>query len=161
MKKKSMLNEIIELFKKAPDLKAKGLRSGYKKLLEYDGIVFAVKKFDDRIPEHEFEFVTWQRGFQGDMYYGNYFTDFERAKSDFAERSGLISRGRMFDESELLLIHSGLVKAGTFPDSDHATRKSIGQIVEKIEGLEIEALDEYLYETDKRMELDDTLELEQ
>jgi len=56
--------------------------------------------------------------------------------------------GKMFDESELFLIKSGLVKAGVSPDLDNATRKSIGQIVENIEGLEDEVLDKFVYHED-------------
>jgi hypothetical protein len=57
--------------------------------------------------------------------------------------------GKMFDESELFLIKAGLVKAGVSPDLDNATRKGIGQIVEKIEGLEDEVLDEFVYHDDQ------------
>lgn len=156
---KKILKEIIKLFDKAQDFKANGLQDGYKKLLEYDGIVLAVKRHENRIPEDEFEFVTWQRSTDGGVCWGHYTTDYNSAKEDFAKRCGLIPKGKMFDESELLLIHSGLIKAGTFPDLDHATRKGIGQIIEKIEGLELEALKEFLFE-DELMEADNSLELE-
>ena len=53
--------------------------------------------------------------------------------------------GKMFDESELFLIKAGLVKAGVSPDLDNATKKGIGQIVEKIEGLEDEVLEAFVY----------------
>ncbi len=151
--------EFKKLFEKAPKLNANDLKAGYKKLLEFDGIVFAAKRFENRTPEYEFEFVTWQRSADDSMCWGHYMTDYDAAKEDFAKRCGLIPKGRMFDESELLLIHSGLVKAGTFLDLDHATRKGIGQIVEKIEGLELEALKEFLYK-DELMETDNSMELE-
>lgn len=156
---KKILKEFIKLFDKAPKLKANGLRADYKKLLEYDGIVLAAKRYQLRTHENEFEFVTWHRSTDNGVCWGHYITDYNTAKEDFAKRCGLIPRGRMFDESELLLIHSGLVKVGTFPDLDHATRKGIGQIVEKIEGLEIEALKEFLYE-DELGETDNSMELE-
>jgi len=60
--------------------------------------------------------------------------------------------GKMFDESELFLIKAGLIKAGVSPDLDNATRKGIGQIVEKIEGLEEEVLDEYVYHEDEHID---------
>ncbi len=151
--------EFKKLFEKAPELNANDLKAGYKKLLEFDGIVLAAKRYENRMPEHEYEFVTWQRGTDNGVCWGHYTTNYNAAKEDFAKRCGLIPKGRMFDESELLIIHSGLVKAGTFPDLDHATRKGIGQIVEKIEGLELEALKEFLYE-DKLMVMDNSMELE-
>ena len=67
--------------------------------------------------------------------------------------------GKMFDESELFLIKAGLVKAGVSPDLDNATRKGIGQIVEKIEGLEEEALNEYVYDS-KNTQIEDDFELD-
>jgi len=67
--------------------------------------------------------------------------------------------GKIFDESELFLIKAGLVKASVSPDLDHATRKDIGQIVEKIEGLEEEALNEYVYDS-KNTQIEDDFELD-
>ena len=67
--------------------------------------------------------------------------------------------GKMFDESELFLMKAGLIKAGISPDLDNATRKGIGQIVEKIEGLEEEVLDEFVYDS-KGKYIDSDFELD-
>ncbi|MDR2559190.1 MAG: hypothetical protein LBC86_06575 [Oscillospiraceae bacterium] len=60
-----------------------------------------------------FEFVTWKRypnseGFE----HGNYTTNYESAKEDFATRSGLIDKSKMFTETQLKIIHQGLVRLG-------------------------------------------------
>jgi hypothetical protein len=80
-------------------------------------------------------------------------------KIDNHTPTGKLEIGKMFDESELFLIKAGLVKASVSPDLDNATRKDIGQIVKKIEGLEEEALDEYVYDS-KDMGIEDDFELD-
>ena len=151
--------DFMNIFNNASKLHVQGLKEGYKKLLEFNDIILAVKKFENRMPEDTFEFVTWQCSADNSVCWGHYTTDYTSAKEDFTKRCGLIPKGKMFDESELLLIHSGLVKVGAFPDFDHATRKGIGQIIEKIEGLELEALKEFLYK-DEITDEDNSLELE-
>ncbi len=52
--------------------------------------------------EYGFEFVTWDRTFDGEgVTQGNYYTDYSAAKENFAVRSGLIDKNKVFDVEEL------------------------------------------------------------
>jgi hypothetical protein len=151
MMNRELMMEIEEAMEKSPNLEGEHMPSGWTKLSEFNGIILAGKKVDKRMQDYQYEFVTWRRGGNSGVGNGNYTADFEGAKKDFAERSGLdpskskkIDKSRMFDESELFIIRSGLIKAGTYQDLDHATRKGIGQIVEKIEGMEDEVLNDFI-----------------
>ncbi len=75
------------IYDKAPPLIAEGLPEGYRCLAEFNKVVFAAKNM-----EYGFEFVTWERTFDGKgVTQGNYFyKDFSAAKENFAIRSSLI-----------------------------------------------------------------------
>jgi len=55
------MKNLQKLYEKAQPLKAEGLRDGYKKLLDYDGTLLAMRKMQDA-----FEFVTWLYTHDGD-----------------------------------------------------------------------------------------------
>lgn len=99
------VRECVRAYEKAPALKAADLRDGYRQITEHNGIVLAAKD----MREHGFEFVTWLRSYDGEAVgNGNYFTDYEIAKTDFAVRSGLIDKMRVFSDGQLENIYRSL-----------------------------------------------------
>ena len=91
------VNEYCSVFEKAPMLNANGLSSDYHCLSEFNGTVLAAKN-----TEYGFEFVTWDRTFIGNgVTQGNYYSDYSTAKENFAVRSGLIDKNKLFDVEEL------------------------------------------------------------
>ena len=63
--------------------------------------MFAVKN-----TEYGFEFVTWDRTYDGNaVYHGNYYKDYDAAKENFAIRSELIDKDKLFSVEELKSIH--------------------------------------------------------
>ncbi len=91
------VNEYCGAYEKSPLLKAEGLTGDYHCLSEFNGTVLAAKN-----TEYGFEFVTWERTFDNKgVTQGNYFTDYAAAKENFATRSGLIDKNKIFDVEEL------------------------------------------------------------
>lgn len=85
-------------YEKSSELKADGLSEKYRCLAEFNGTVLAAKYN----AEYGFEFVTWDRTFDGKaVCQGNYYTDYATAKENFAVRSGLVDKDKMFSTEEL------------------------------------------------------------
>lgn len=126
-----LTKEYLSNFEKAEALNASGLRSGYKKLLEFNDFVLAMREIESI---NEYEFVTWQYSpDRKSVNFGHYFSDYEAAKEDFAERAGLTDSYKKFTESELKVIHSSLVSlVGLSKDMDYQTEKAIGSVLERI-----------------------------
>lgn len=89
--------EYCSAYEKAAPLKAEGLSGNYRCLSEFNGTVLAAKH-----TEYGFEFVTWDRTFDGKaVCQGKYFEDYAAAKENFAVRSGLVDKDKMFSTEEL------------------------------------------------------------
>ena len=85
-------------YEKATPLVADGLSEKYRCLAEFGGAVLAAKYND----EFGFEFVTWDKTYDGkSVCQGNYFEDYAAAKENFAARSGLIDKDKLFSMEEL------------------------------------------------------------
>ena len=85
-------------YEKSTELKADGLSEKYRCLAEFNGTVLAAKYND----EFGFEFVTWDRTYDGNsVWHGNYYSDYAAAKENFATRSGLIDKDKLFSMEEL------------------------------------------------------------
>ena len=85
-------------YEKATPLVADGLSGNYRCLAEFGGAVLAAKYND----EFGFEFVTWDRTFDGkSVCNGNYCSDYAAAKENFAIRSGLVDKDKLFSTEEL------------------------------------------------------------
>lgn len=123
--------EYLSNYEGAEELHLLGLRAGYRKLLEFNDFVLAMREIQNI---NEYEFVTWQYALDGkSVNYGHYFSDYESAKEDFSERAGLTDPYKKFTESQLKVIHSSLVAlVGLDPNLDYQAEKSIGTILEKI-----------------------------
>ena len=88
----------MKLLETAPPLKAESLADGYRVLAEFNGTVLAGKK-----TLLGAQFVTWawdydRRGVSNGHYY---MEDYQGAREDFALRSGLVARERVFDREQL------------------------------------------------------------
>ena len=85
-------------YEKATLLVADGLSENYRCLAEFGDAVLAAKYND----EFGFEFVTWDRTYDGKaVCQGKYFEDYVSAKEDFAIRSGLVDKDKLFTTEEL------------------------------------------------------------
>ncbi len=84
-------------YEKAEPLIADGLSEKYRCLAEFGGTVLAAKH-----TEYGFEFVTWDRTYDGNsVRQGNYYSDYAAAKENFATRSGLVNKEKLFSTEEL------------------------------------------------------------
>ncbi|MCM1167272.1 MAG: hypothetical protein NC401_14790 [Ruminococcus sp.] len=91
------INDYCSVYEKTPLLNANGLSGDYRCLSEFNGIVLAAKN-----TSVGFEFVAWERTFDNKgVTQGNYYTDYSAAKENFAVRSGLVDKHKMFDVAEL------------------------------------------------------------
>ena len=90
--------DFCSAYAKAAPLKADGLSEKYRCLAEFNSTVLAAKYNE----EYGFEFVTWDRTFDGKgVTQGNYYSDYSAAKENFATRSGLIDKDKLFSTEEL------------------------------------------------------------
>ena len=91
------VSEYCSAYEKAPVLKAESLSDNYRCLSEFNGTVLAAKN-----TEYGFEFVTWDRSYDNQaVCQGNYYKDYAAAKENFATRSGLIDKNKVFGAEEL------------------------------------------------------------
>jgi len=91
------VSEYCSVYEKSPLLNANGLTGDYRCLSEFNGTVLAAKN-----TEYGFEFVTWDRTFDGKgVTQGNYYSDYSTAKENFSVRSGLIDKDKLFSTEEL------------------------------------------------------------
>lgn len=156
----SLLNrdvkEYLKAFENAESLEANGLIDGYKKLLEFNGYVFAMRE----TKYQEFEFVTWHYSPDGKaVNIGRYFNDYESAKENMALRSGMLDESKIFSETDLKLIRSSLIAYVALDENlDHLKEKAIGRILDQIEIIVPEIVNHQKYE-DNDLVSDDGLEL--
>ena len=94
--------EYMTLLEAAPPLKAEGLADGYRVLAEFNGTVLAGTE-----TLLGAQFVTWARDYdRKGVNNGHYYMeDYRGAKEDFALRSGLVARERVFDREQLEVLH--------------------------------------------------------
>lgn len=127
------IREYVRACEKAPALKATDLQDGYRQITEHNGIVLAAKD----MREHGFEFVTWLRSYDGAAVgNGNYFTDYDAAKKDFAVRSGLIDKKRVFSDGQLENIYRSLSFTRDIDDClTFDYEQQIKELMRQIEGV--------------------------
>ena len=111
------VNELTAAWEKALAVPFEGL-SRYRILSEYNNIVLAARDDSEKGFGYGFEFATWKyTRDRTDLERGNYTTDYETAKQDFAVRCGLVDSHKLFNETVMKLIRQGLVYLGAdFPD---------------------------------------------
>ena len=94
------VDEYLSAMEGAPPLRARDFNIPYKKLAEFNGVVLGGI---ERESTGEFEFATWDYK-NNVLYCGHYYTDYEKAKENFAVRSNLLHSSRMFEDEELMQI---------------------------------------------------------
>ncbi len=123
--------EYCSVYEKAAPLKAERLPENYRCLAEFNGTVLAAK-YSDR---NEFKFVTWDRTYDGmGVCQGNYHSDYFAAKENFAVRSGLVEKERLFSNDELLKLNCCVdftLENSKYLDYDE--EESLTRLKEKIE----------------------------
>lgn len=97
-----MVTEYTRLMESAPYLKAVGLGDKFKLLADFNRTVLAAKS-----TKYGAEFVTWDWDHdQTGVSHGNYYPqDYEGAKQDFAVRSGLVDKQRLFSDEQLTEVY--------------------------------------------------------
>jgi len=141
------INEILAAWEKAPCIPIEGI-SHFRILSEHNNVVLAARNDSYEDFGYVFTFVTWKyahnrTGFE----HGNYTTDYEAAKEDFAFRAGLVDRHKMMSETELKLIHQGLVFLGAnAPDLSVDAMTNVGKLIEKVEMIVPEIQERSVYE---------------
>ena len=127
----AQVKEYMQIFDRAPALKAVGLDDTYKVLADFGDAVLA-----GRSCKTGAKFVTWEWDFdrQG-VHAGHYFMEnYEAAKQDFAVRAGLVESQRLFSDEQLAVIRN----ACAFALEDDATlsyaeEKQLQSVQEQIE----------------------------
>ncbi len=126
-----------EVYTKAPHMEIEGLKM-YKLLSQYNDVVLAVREVStldyNNQKVYQFDYVTWEKdkAVEG-VHAGNYFgKNYASAREDFAQRSGLINKDKLFSETEMLTIYSGLVKLQELHNISWDQEKVIDLIKNKI-----------------------------
>lgn len=91
------VKEYMTLMETAPQIKASSLEGDYRALAEYNGVVLA-----GHPTKFGVQFVTWEWiQNHSALWQGHYTDSYIAAKTDFATRSGLISKDRLFSDQQL------------------------------------------------------------
>ncbi|NNJ28582.1 hypothetical protein [Lacrimispora defluvii] len=129
----SEVREYLTAIERAPLLEATALDEDFRLLAEFKGAVLA-----GRETEYGYMFVTWERDYEGTgVLNGSYYLDgYAKAKQDFAIRSGMIEKQRLFSDAQLLDIYQIINE--TFDAGYNLTQeneKNLISIQKQIEGL--------------------------
>ncbi len=94
--------EYMNLMDASPPLKASGLKGDYRLLAEFNSAVLAGHPTEQGV-----KFNTWERDYdRTGVCWGHYYgEDYEKAKMDFAARSGLVAENRLFSSEQLAEIY--------------------------------------------------------
>lgn len=109
-------SEYMGIMENAPPLKARDLDGDYRLLSEYGDTVLAAQP-----SKYGVQFVTWEWICDHkSLWQGHYFQDYERAKRDFATRSGLVQADRIFSDEQLTEIYRCVHETldGDYPITD-------------------------------------------
>ena len=93
-----MTSEYMAILETAPRLKASGLDGDYRILADFGGTVLAGSP-----SKYGVQFVTWDWDYdRTGVSHGHYFMEnYDKAKQDFATRSGLIQKEQLFSPEQL------------------------------------------------------------
>ena len=118
--------------RKQPFLKADGLEDGYKVLADFNGTVLAGVQ-----SKHGVHFVTWDWDYdRTGAVHGHYFMEnYAGAKQDFAIRSGLIQKERLFTPEQMTEIYRCCADSvdGDFFELTGEQEKMIRSVQQQIE----------------------------
>ncbi len=127
----AMTAEYMRLMETAPALQVESLEDRYKVLADFNGAVLAAQQTDRGV-----QFVTWEWDFdRKGVSHGHYFgNNYAGCKQDFAVRSGLVEKHRLFADEQLIEIYrccADTLEAGF--DLTYQQEKCIKDIKEQIE----------------------------
>lgn len=125
------ITEYINAFENAPPLTAEGLPNGFRLIAEHNRVVLAAKDMGD----YGYEFATWDRTYGNTgLTHGHYIYDYPAVKEDFAVRSGLVNKHRIFNDSQMKDIYIALDYNRTEnPYVTYEECKAYAQIMDQIE----------------------------
>ena len=109
-------------------------RNNVVKINEHNGVVLACKQH----PIFDFVLSTYRKDTENNnaAIQRQYFYSKESAHENFALRSGLVDEKKLFSETELKIIHSGLIKMRTIDnDMSQEDLDSVAMLVDKIEDI--------------------------
>lgn len=120
------VKEYLHLMEVSPELTARDFNMPYKKLAEFNNVVLAGTEHSNG----SFEFTTWDCE-NNSLYHGHYYDNYNKAKEDFAVRSGLIPKQLVFNTEELIEIYRSAVDTleGEYDLSNEQTK-----ILESVKG---------------------------
>ena len=142
--------EYMRQMETAPALKADGLEDGYKVLADFNGTVLAGVQ-----SKHGVHFVTWDWAYgHTGVCHGHYFMEnYAGAKQDFAIRSGLIQKERLFTPEQMTEIYRCCADSvdGDFFELTGEQEKMIRSVQQQIEEC-VPDLDERIRQQEEALE---------
>ena len=142
--------EYMTAMEAAPQLKADGLEDGYKVLADFNGTVLAGVQ-----SKHGVHFVTWDWAYgHTGVCHGHYFMEnYAEAKQDFAIRSGLIQKERLFTPEQMTEIYRCCADSvdGDFFELTGEQEKMIRSVQQQIEEC-VPDLDERIRQQEEALE---------
>lgn len=114
--------------------KVQKLKNGVVQLNEHNGVVLACKQH----PLFGYVLSTYRQDMQneGRPIQRQYFYNKDEAFESFAMRSGLVDERKLFGETELKLIHDGLVKMRTLDEEmSKEDLEAVGGLISRLEEL--------------------------
>lgn len=142
--------EYMRQMEMAPFLKADGLEDGYKVLADFNGTVLAGSP-----SKYGVQFVTWDWDYdRTGVVHGHYFMEnYDGAKQDFATRSGLIQKERLFTPEQMTEIYRCCADSvdGDFFELTGEQEKMIRSVQQQIEEC-VPDLDERIRQQEEALE---------
>lgn len=130
------VHEYLTVMDNAPLLVADSLDEEYKLLADFNGYVLAGRQTENN---YGCKFVTWQWNYnRTGVTLGHYFIDdYAAAKQDFAIRTGLIQKEKLFTPEQLTAMYRRMdnVLEGTDDNLTYEEEKALQSMKEKIEDL--------------------------
>lgn len=130
------VHEYMTVMNNASRLVAASLDEEYKLLADFNGIVLAGRRMGK---DYGCKFVTWQWDYnRTGVTLGHYYIDnYAAAKQDFAIRSGLLQKEKLFTPEQLTAMYRNLdlVQENATDNFTYEEEKEIQNIKEKIEDI--------------------------
>jgi hypothetical protein len=148
-----------EVYRKAPNIENEELKK-YRLLSQFNDVILAACEIftidHNNQKVSQFDYVTWKKdeAIDGVHNVNCFGENYAAAKEDFAKRSGLINRDKLFSETELLTIYSGFVKIQDIEELSVDQEQIIDSIKNKISNV-LSDINENMYQATR---IDNALE---
>ncbi len=141
------VDEYLKVMENSIELKARDFNMPYRKLAEFNGVVFAGTEHSNG----DYEFATWNYS-KNSLYHGHYYTDYKSAKEDFATRSKLLNENLIFNKNELVEIYRCIEDTlGNGYELSNEQTKMLEEIQNRIK-ISVDNFDEALRESMEKSE---------